>query len=90
MGEAADGQAALKLVEEQYPDIVLMDIQMPIMDGLTANSKIKNRWPNVKVIAMTVYPAFRAKALDAGADTFIIKGCPVEQFKNTILNYKRQ
>jgi CheY-like chemotaxis protein len=67
-----------------------MDIQMPIMDGLTATRRIKDRWPEVGVIAMTVYPAFRGKAMEAGADTFLLKGCPVEQFKNTILNYQRQ
>jgi YesN/AraC family two-component response regulator len=89
VGEAANGKEALLIVAEQDPDLVLIDIQMPVMDGLTAIKKIKARWPEVGVIAMTVYPAFRAKALEAGADTFILKGCPVEKIKNTILGCKR-
>jgi DNA-binding NarL/FixJ family response regulator len=50
-----------------------MDIEMPGMDGLEATRRIKTRWPDIGVIVLTMYPAYRTKALDAGADGFFSK-----------------
>jgi len=86
VGEAADGQEAIRLVEETQPDVVLMDIQMPVMDGLQATQQIKSRWPEVKVIALTMYGGTRAKALAAGVDAFLIKGCSAEELLGVILH----
>ena len=86
VGEAADGQEAVRLVEETQPNVVLMDIQMPVMDGLQATQHIKNHWPEVKVIALTMYGAYRARALAAGVDAFLIKGCPIEELLGVILH----
>jgi len=85
IGEAVDGQEAVRLVAETHPDVVLMDIQMPVMDGLQATQQIKNRWPEVKVIALTMYGATRSKALSAGVDAFLIKGCSAEELLGVIL-----
>jgi len=85
IGEVADGQEAVRLVEETHPDVVLMDIQMPVMDGLEATQHIKNRWPEVKVIALTIYSGSRAKAQAVGVDGFLIKGCSAEELLNVIL-----
>jgi CheY-like chemotaxis protein len=63
------------LVDVLHPDVVLMDVQMPVMDGLEAIRRIKRRWTAVRVIALTVYPSYRAEALGAGADDFLLKGC---------------
>ncbi len=86
VGEAADGQEAVHLVEKYQPDVVLMDIQMPVMNGLEATQRIKNYWPKVKVIGLTMYGAYRAKALAAGVDAFLIKGCPAEELLKPILH----
>ncbi|MFC1975028.1 response regulator transcription factor [Chloroflexota bacterium] len=86
VGEAADGQEAVHLVEEYQPDVVLMDIQMPVMNGLEATQRIKSHWPKVKVIGLTMYGTYRAKALAAGVDAFLIKGCPAEELLGAILH----
>ena len=72
--EASNGQEALRIVEQEQPDVVLMDVRMLIMDGLEATRQIKKRWPHVKVIIMTMYPSHEAQALAAGADWFLLKG----------------
>lgn len=85
VGEAADGQEAVQLVEECRPDVVLMDDRMPVMAGLEATRLIKDRWPEVKVIVLTMYRSYQADALAAGADAFLVKGCPAEELLEAIL-----
>jgi YesN/AraC family two-component response regulator len=72
--EAQEGEAAMKIVSEVKPDLVLMDIKMPLMDGLEATRRIKQTWPEVKVIILTMYPYYEKEALAAGADCFLVKG----------------
>jgi CheY-like chemotaxis protein len=74
VGEAANGREALALVAERQPDIVLIDLQMPVMDGLEATRRIKGNWPGVMVIMLTMHAAQQAAARAAGADDFVIKG----------------
>jgi len=86
IGEAGNGQEALRLVEERRPDTVLMDAKMPTMDGLTATQLIKRRWPETRIIMLTMYGAHRAEALGSGADAFLVKGCPAEELLKAILD----
>ena len=79
VGEAADGQEALRLVGESRPDAVLMDLQMPVLDGVQATQRIKQQWPAVTVIVLTMYPTEQSATLSAGADAFVIKGGPPER-----------
>lgn len=72
--EAQDGETAVKIVSEVKPDVVIMDIQMPVMSGLNATAQIKHNWPAVKVIILTMYPYYEEEALAAGADYFLVKG----------------
>jgi DNA-binding NarL/FixJ family response regulator len=63
-----------------------MDAQMPQMDGLEATRQIKARWPEVRVVVVTMYASYRAEAQAAGADGFLQKGDPVEEFLSAILD----
>jgi DNA-binding NarL/FixJ family response regulator len=74
VGEATNGQDALRLVEELQPTVVLMDLEMPLMNGVEATRLIKQSWPATNVIVITSSAAKRAAALAAGADAFMIKG----------------
>jgi YesN/AraC family two-component response regulator len=78
VGEAADGREAISMVEAWRPDVVLMDVRMPVMDGIEATQSIKSLWPKVKVIVLTLYDEYQAQALAAGADAFLVKGGPYE------------
>ena len=82
--EAANGQEAVHLVEESQPDVVLMDVRMPEMDGVEATRLIKARWPQVKVIVLSMYADYMADALAAGADAFVSKGEPPERLLATL------
>jgi len=84
VGEAANGQEALRMVDEHHPDVVLMDIRMPGMNGLEATRHIKSRSPEVQVIALTLYTTYRASALTAGAAAFLVKGVSPEKLLETI------
>jgi YesN/AraC family two-component response regulator len=84
VGEAADGEAAVRLVEELRPDVVIMDVNMPGMDGLEATRRIKRRWPQVRVVTLTMDPTFRASSSAAGADVFLLKGCSVDALQAAI------
>jgi DNA-binding NarL/FixJ family response regulator len=71
--EAGNGREAVQLVDELQPDLVLMDARMPEVDGLEATRTIKARWPQVKVIVLSMYIEYRNQALAAGADAFVGK-----------------
>jgi len=75
VGEATNGREAIELYDEKDPDVVVMDISMPVMDGIEASSIICRRHPNAKVLIMTQYEEqqFIEPALEAGVSGFITK-----------------
>ena len=75
VGEAADGQDAIRCVERFAPDLVLMDLSMPRMNGLDAIHEVRRRVPETKVLALTVHKAeeYILAALEAGADGYVLK-----------------
>jgi CheY-like chemotaxis protein len=76
--EAEDGPEALRLTEEHLPDIILMDARLPVMSGLQATRQIKAKWPQIKIIVLSVFTDYQAFALEAGADGFVSKSDPPE------------
>ncbi len=75
VGLAENGHIALKQCEEQQPDVVLMDIHMPVMDGVEATRQIKATWPQIRVIILTTFQeiSYVVDALGAGAEGYLLK-----------------
>lgn len=90
VGEAASGGEAMRLMEEQQPDVVLMDGRMPVMDGLEATRRMKERWPEIRIVVTSMFASHRARALAAGADAFVVKGCPTEELLAAILDRQEE
>jgi two-component system, NarL family, response regulator DegU len=87
VAEAGDGRYAIEAVEKHRPDVVLMDISMPVLDGIEATRIIKSKFPNTKVIVFTMYidKTYSDRALHAGACNFLAKGCDKDDILNAIL-----
>lgn len=78
IGTASDGAEAITVVEQQLPDVVLMDLNMPGMNGIHATRKIVEQFPGVRVLALTTYDAdaWLFDAIRAGAAGYLLKGTP--------------
>ncbi len=83
VGEAANGRDAIRCVAELKPDLVLMDITMPGMNGIEAVTEIKRRTPEVRVLVMTLHTAedYIHASLKAGADGYILKDATQDEFR---------
>src|SRR5438034_3854119 len=86
VGEAANGEEAITLIDKASPDIVLLDIRMPEMDGLEAARKIRERFPKVGVIMLTAYDdrQFVVEAVRAGARGYVLKARDAEHLIQTV------
>jgi NarL family two-component system response regulator LiaR len=86
VGEASDGEEALRLCEQAQPDVVLMDLVMPKMDGTAATQAIRERWPQVQVIALTSFQERKLvrEALQAGAISYLLKNVSVDELAEAI------
>ncbi|WP_010677403.1 response regulator transcription factor [Bacillus timonensis] len=75
VAEAENGEEAITKMEAHVIDLVLMDIRMPIMNGLEATRRIKERWPNVKILILTTFndDEYAIQALKYGANAFLLK-----------------
>jgi DNA-binding NarL/FixJ family response regulator len=82
VGEAEDGAQAVARAAELLPDLILMDVQMPIMDGLEATRRIKAAHPSLNIIMLTVVEEARtlSDALKAGADGYLLKNMDPDRF----------
>jgi two-component system, NarL family, response regulator LiaR len=86
VGEANNGEEAVRLCERLQPDVVLMDLMMPVMDGVAATKTIREKWANINVIALT---SFKEKemvegALKAGAISYLLKTVTAEELETAI------
>src|SRR5215207_8792816 len=81
---ASDGESAIQLVMETSPDIILMDIMMPVMNGLEATRKLRELRPASRIILYSVYISMSEDAFRAGADEFVLMPIPPDRLIETI------
>jgi len=86
IGEASDGGEAVSKVAELRPDVVLMDVQMPGVDGIEATRQVVAAHPGTKVVILTTFDddQYLFDALNAGASGFLLKNCPADDLINAI------
>lgn len=91
IGEAENGKIAIQLVETLHPDVVLMDIRMPVMDGVAATKEICQRFTEVKVLVLTTFDddEYVSQALKFGAMGYLLKDTPSEELANAIRTVKK-
>ncbi|MEW7982391.1 MAG: response regulator [Candidatus Sedimenticola endophacoides] len=86
VGEATSGEEAITMARELLPDLVLMDVSMPGIGGIEATRRIRQRYEQIRVIALTVHcdAPFPEKLYEAGASGYITKGCPADELFDAI------
>lgn len=84
VGEAADGRQVLDQVHALQPEVVIMDLHLTVLDGLTVIRMIKQQWPDIRIVVLTMYATARTAALAAGADAFLLKGCPTGELLTAV------
>jgi len=91
VGEAEDGQQAIELVQRVQPDVVLMDITMPVLNGPEATRQIKKLFPQVKVVVLTVHSTeeYIFQILRAGASGYVVKQAAVSELVQAIQTVHR-
>lgn len=82
IAEATDGQETLELIEKEEPDVLIVDIRMPLMNGLEVTRKVKKANPNMKVLVLTMHDdsEYILKSLEYGADGYLLKDTNKNEF----------
>lgn len=77
IGDAVSGENAISMTRELLPDVILMDVKMPMMDGTEATRRILAEMPSMKILAFSIYAddGLRERMMHAGAVGYILKGC---------------
>jgi len=86
VGEAGDGEEAVRLAIELQPDLVLMDVTMPVLDGIEATRRLRHSAPEARVVILTMHGEEEtiARALRAGALAYLLKDCSSDQVAETL------
>ena len=92
MGEASDGEMALPLIRKLRPDVLITDIKMPFMDGLSLSEMVKEEFPRTKIIIISGYDDFEyaRRAIVAGVDQYLLKPITRAALRNVLLEIKEK
>jgi two-component system, NarL family, response regulator DesR len=88
---AANGREALTAIARQKPDVLVTDIEMPEMTGLTLAGEVQSRFPDTKVVILTTFarPGYLRRALDSGAKGYLLKDCPSAELADAVRRVHR-
>jgi two-component system response regulator DesR len=88
---AANGCEALTAIAKQKPDVLVTDIEMPEMTGLTLAGEVKSRFPETRVVILTTFarPGYLRRALDSGAKGYLLKDCPSAELADAVRRVHR-
>jgi len=86
IGEASNGKEFLRMLNSKVPDIVFMDIKMPELNGVEATNEAKKRYPEIKIIALSMFgeEEYLQKMIKAGASGFLLKNSSIMEIENAI------
>jgi two-component system invasion response regulator UvrY len=91
VGEAGNGETAMRLSREVWPDVVLLDVCMPGLSGLEITTRLKNARPSLAIIILTIHETspYPERLMEAGASGYLTKGCPVTELVKAIQTVAR-
>lgn len=84
VASALNGEEALKLFETYLPDLVILDINMPGIDGIEVLGQMKQKKPNIKVILCSAYPEYKQNLASWASDEYIVKSFNLDELKNAV------
>ncbi|XHR92685.1 response regulator [Mucilaginibacter sp. UC70_90] len=86
MLEAGDGEDLIKGIETNMPDVIIMDLKMPVMDGMEATKHIKKKYPDMKILVVTMYDdeKFVIHLMEIGANGYLLKNAEAEEIRKAI------
>jgi DNA-binding NarL/FixJ family response regulator len=84
--EAADGEDLVKGIETNRPDVIIMDLKMPVMDGMEATKIIKKKYPDIKIVVVTMYDdeKFVIHLMEIGANGYLLKNADAEEIRKAV------
>jgi two-component system response regulator DesR len=86
VAQVGRGDEVSRAATEAHPDVALLDIEMPGMDGLTAATELRKRCPDIKIVILTTFgrPGYLRRAMESGVSAFIVKDSPADKLAQTI------
>ncbi len=86
VAQVGSGDEAVTACETSHPDVALLDVEMPGMDGISATAEVKRLFPDIRVLIVTTFgrPGYQRRALRAGADGFVVKDTPAAQLADAV------
>jgi two-component system, NarL family, vancomycin resistance associated response regulator VraR len=92
VGLASNGQEAIDMVKQHHPDVVILDLQMPIVDGLSASNQIKSLYPQTRIVAYSSVkdPQVEVMIQTAQVDAFCEKEVPIQELIDVVTNLGRE